>query len=68
MYERIFVAVDGSAASRHALAEALELARVHHATVRVVHVVDVVPPGAQGGEYVDFDGFRKAHNLRMPGR
>ena len=40
MYERILVAMDGSGTSDKALEEAIKLALVHKATLRLVHVVD----------------------------
>lgn len=40
MYERILVAVDDSAASKAALIKAINLAKEHHAELRMVHVVD----------------------------
>ena len=41
MYSKILVAVDGSDTSRHALQQAIELARTLSASVRMVHVVDM---------------------------
>ena len=41
MYSKILVAVDGSDTSRHALQQAIELAKALSATVRMVHVVDM---------------------------
>jgi nucleotide-binding universal stress UspA family protein len=41
MLVRILAAVDGSDASRHALDQAIELARQLSATLRIVHVVDM---------------------------
>lgn len=41
MYSRIMVAVDGSETSRHALEQAVELARNSSAKLRIVHVVDM---------------------------
>lgn len=40
MYDRILVPIDGSPTSEHALAEAVKLAKLCSATVRLVHVVD----------------------------
>lgn len=40
MYQRILVAVDGSPASKRALAEAIRLASDQHALLRIVHVID----------------------------
>jgi nucleotide-binding universal stress UspA family protein len=44
MYERILVAIDGSATSDLALQEAIGLAKNQNAMLRLVHVVDVTPP------------------------
>ncbi len=41
MYNRILVAVDGSETSNLALKEAIKLAKDQHATLRLIHVVDV---------------------------
>jgi nucleotide-binding universal stress UspA family protein len=41
MYNHILVAVDGSETSNLALKEAIKLAKDQHATLRLVHVVDV---------------------------
>jgi len=41
MYSRILVAVDESDTSRHALKQAIELARTLSATLRMVHVLDM---------------------------
>ncbi|KVE24880.1 universal stress protein UspA [Burkholderia singularis] len=40
MYQNIMVAIDGSAPSMHALAEALKLAKLSGAHVRAVYVID----------------------------
>ena len=40
MYQRILVAVDGSDSSNRALSEAIDLAKVHHATLRIINVID----------------------------
>lgn len=40
MYERILVPVDGSPPSELGLAEAIRLARLTHARLRIVHVID----------------------------
>ena len=44
MYKRILVAIDGSESGDLALKEALSLAAVHRATLRLVYVIDMVPP------------------------
>ena len=41
MYNRILVAVDGSDTSNSALREAIALAKDQHASLRLVHVVDL---------------------------
>ena len=53
MYQRIFVPVDDSATSRYALGEALRLAKLTQATVRLVHVVDLAQFGWGGTEFLD---------------
>ena len=42
MYQRILIAVEGSPISKHALREAVRLAKVSHSVLRIVHVVDLV--------------------------
>lgn len=59
MYRHILVAVDGSPTSDRALAEALALAGEQHAALRLVHVIDTVPPIA-GIEMIDVEGLQKA--------
>ena len=63
MHKRILVAVDGSGASNTALKDALELAGVHQARVRVVHVVDspyTYPDILYGRVTVDLEAVRQA--------
>ena len=43
MYQRILVPVDGSATSNAGLAEAIKLARLTKARIRLLHVVDEMP-------------------------
>jgi nucleotide-binding universal stress UspA family protein len=43
MYKRILVAVDESETAKLALNEAIALAKDQHATLRLVHVVDLTP-------------------------
>jgi nucleotide-binding universal stress UspA family protein len=43
MYKHILVAVDGSDTSKLALNEAIRLASDQHATIRLIHVVDLIP-------------------------
>jgi len=43
MYKHILVAVDGSDTSKMALNEAMKLASDQHATIRLVHVADLIP-------------------------
>ena len=45
MYERILVAVDGTATSLRALREAVDLAADQRAELEIVHVVDLMPYG-----------------------
>lgn len=45
MYQRILVAVDGTAASQRALREAVDLAADQRAEIEIVHVVDLTPYG-----------------------
>ena len=52
MYEHILVAVDGSTTSDKALEEAIKLARVHKATLRLVHVVDTAMMDVDNGGLV----------------
>jgi nucleotide-binding universal stress UspA family protein len=42
MFKRILVAVDGSDTAQQALLEAINLAKEHHAYLRIVHAVDIV--------------------------
>ena len=51
MYERILVPVDGSPTSNLGLAEALKLAKLTGARLRLLHVVDLfaIAMGAEGG-------------------
>jgi nucleotide-binding universal stress UspA family protein len=51
MYENIMVAVDGSASSKQALAEALKVARASGAHVSVVYVVDKSPLFTYAGRF-----------------
>ena len=59
MYQRILVAVDGSAIAARALDAALTLAGEQHAQVRVIHVVDVAPAGTVE-VYIDFEVYRQS--------
>ncbi len=43
MYKHILVAVDGSETSNLALNEAIRLASEQQATIRLIHVVDLIP-------------------------
>lgn len=53
MYKRILVAVDGSETSKAALSEALAVAKVHQAQLRLVHVVDAATLFVSDSFYVD---------------
>ncbi|TAM08050.1 MAG: universal stress protein [Paraburkholderia sp.] len=62
MYQKILVAVDGSDTSKHALAEALRVARLTGGSIRVSIVIDVVAPFGFGMTYVPAElisGFRE---------
>lgn len=54
MYQRILVPVDGSPTSNAGLAEAIKLAKLTGAQLRLLHVVDELPfaLGAEGGSAV----------------
>jgi nucleotide-binding universal stress UspA family protein len=52
MYEKILMAFDGSKTSKRAFAEALLLARLSSAQLRVAYVIDVVAPPGMGFTYV----------------
>ncbi|BBP04435.1 universal stress protein [Sulfuriferula plumbiphila] len=52
MYERILVAIDNSSTSDKALEEAIKLALVHKATLRLVHVVDTAMMDVDNGGLV----------------
>lgn len=62
MYARILTAVDGSPCATHALTHAAGLARVHAATLRIVHVVDLglLPFGPEFA--IDVDVLLQARN------
>src|SRR4051812_35984420 len=60
MFKKILVAVDGSAASDQALANALEMAKEQRAKVRLVSVADVTPPAAIDPTYIDFADYDRA--------
>ena len=66
MYKHILVAIDGSESGERALKEAADLAIVHRAELRIVHVIDVVPPYFSGD--TNFDDVRKVEEaLRQSG-
>lgn len=52
MYEKILVAFDGSETSKHALGEALRVARLTGAQLYVAHVIDILAPFGMGLTYV----------------
>lgn len=60
MYQRILVPVDGSPTSALGLSEACQLARLTHASLRLIHVIDELsfalalqPCGYDAGELLD---------------
>jgi nucleotide-binding universal stress UspA family protein len=56
MYQRILVPVDGSPTSDAGLAEAIKLARLTGARVRVLHVVDETPFLTSGDGFASITG------------
>ena len=56
MYQRILVPVDGSPTSNAGLAEAIRLAKLTGARVRVLHVVDEMPFLMSGDGYAAMSG------------
>lgn len=67
MYERILVAIDGSETGQRALEEAMALARVHRATLRLVHAIDLVPSYFSGDtNHLDVRAVEEA--LQQSGR
>ena len=67
MYKRILVAIDGSESGDLALKEALSLAAVHRATLRLVYVIDMVPPYFSGDtNFIDVVAVEEA--LAQSGR
>jgi len=65
MYERILVAVDNSSTSDKALEEAIKLAQVHKAILRLVHVVDTAMLDVDNGGLVSIHEVAQA--LRQGG-
>lgn len=57
MYKHIFVAVDDSDTSNQALHEAIKLAKVHKAKLRIVHVADesFIDYAGTGIDYHDYE-------------
>ena len=60
MFARIVVAIDGSPISDLALQTAFKLAADRSAKVRMVHVVDVLPPAGLGAEYMDYGAYQES--------
>lgn len=60
MYQRIFVPVDDSETSNLALIEACQLVKESGATLRLVHVVDLVQFGWGGTEFLDSSDLQKS--------
>jgi len=60
MYQRILVAIDGSATSGRALQEAIKLAAVK-AQLRLVYVIEeAYPLDAEGYAYIDYETLQEA--------
>jgi nucleotide-binding universal stress UspA family protein len=56
LYKRIAVAIDGSSTSRDALRESIRLAKDQQSALRILFVVDVVPPGGESPlELTEYD-------------
>src|SRR3954465_6920677 len=61
MYQRILVPIDGSATSNRGLDEAIQLAKLTHATLRLVHMVDELSFATGFGGYAgDVAGVLKS--------
>jgi len=58
MYHRILMPYDGSEASTHALKEALALAKDQAAQLRIIHIIDVNPPGIDPG-FIDLQAYEQ---------
>ena len=65
MYERILVAIDNSSTSDKALEEAIKIAFVHKAILRLVHVVDTAMMDVDNGGLVSL--HEVLHALRQGG-
>lgn len=63
-YERILVAVDGSAAARRALAEAMELATTYEGTVHALYVTDSAVDGIDIADVLDRAGTESIEDAR----
>jgi nucleotide-binding universal stress UspA family protein len=53
LFKRIVVAIDGSSVAKIALREAIKLAKDQQSALRIVFVVDVVPPSAESPYELD---------------
>ena len=56
MYQRVLVPIDGSPTSKRGLQEATTLAKLMHATLRLIHVVDELPYALSAGAMVAWSG------------
>ena len=56
MYQRILVPIDGSATSARGLQEAMAVAKLTHASLRLIHVVDEMPFALSSGSIVTWSG------------
>lgn len=60
MYQRILVPVDNSATSNNALQEAMRFARSEHASLRLVHVIDLAQFAWSANEFLDVPQLQSA--------
>ncbi|MDK2126099.1 universal stress protein [Parachitinimonas caeni] len=66
MYQRILVPVDDSHTSRQSLGEAVRFCQEQHATIRLVHVIDLAQFSWGGAEFVDVGELQTS--LRQSGQ
>jgi nucleotide-binding universal stress UspA family protein len=57
MYQRILVPIDGSPTSTRGLQEAMAVAKLTHASLRLIHVVDEMPSAIGDDSMADWSGW-----------